>query len=169
MVVDERNKTLFVCVYQMPMMIIQIHRIIIMIYMIFWGYHIRNNQTKKLVLAPLLCATAKVPIFAVCKNHGTRQRFELCRVPRLQGTRQRPDHIIVLGWRLFFAVGRELHTANPLSCARYIAHGKGRLCRCLVAVCGTRQRVCRGLLGLCCVPGGVSCSGSLGHFSVKRM
>ena len=79
--------------------------------------------------------TAKVPIFAVCKNHGTRQRFELCRVPRQQGTWQTFGHIIVPGWLLYFAVGREWHTANPLPCARYIAHGKGRLCRSLVAVC----------------------------------
>ena len=87
--------------------------------------------------------TAKVPIFAVCKNQGTRQRFELCRVPRLQGTRQIFGHVIVPGWLLYFAVGREWHTANPFPCTRYIAHGKCRLCRCLVAVCGTRQRVCR--------------------------
>ena len=78
--------------------------------------------------------TAKVPIFAVCKNHGTRQRFELCRVPRLQGTRQIFGHVIIPGWLLYFAVGREWHTANPLPCARYIAHGRVRLCRCLVAV-----------------------------------
>ena len=107
----------------------------------FLGYHIRNKQTKKLVLAPLLCATAKVPIFAVCKNHGTRQKFELCRVPRLQGTRQIFGHIIVPGWLLYFAVGREWHTANPLPG-----------CRVRFAVCGTRQMVCRGLLGLYRVP-----------------
>jgi len=64
----------------------------------------------------------------------------LCRVPRQQGTRQTFGHIIIPGWLLYFAVGREWHTANPLPCARYIAHGKGRLCRSLVAVCGTRQR-----------------------------
>ena len=110
MVVDERNKTLFVCVYQMPVMLIRIHGIIIMIYMIFWGYHIRNNQTKKIGSGT----------FAVCKNHGTRQIF---------------GHVIVPGWLLYFAVGREWHTANPLPCARYIAHGKGRLCRRLVVVC----------------------------------
>ena len=98
----ERNKTLFVCVYQMSVMLIRIHGIIIMIYMIFWEYHIRNNQTKKIGSGT----------FAVCKNHGTRQRFELCRVPRLQGTRQRSGHIIVPGWLLYFAVGREWHSAN---------------------------------------------------------
>ena len=97
----------------------------------------------------------------MCKNHGTRQRFELCHVPRLQGTRQIFGHVIVPDWLLYFAVGREWHTANLLPCARYIAHGKGRLCRYLVAVCGTRQRVCRGFLGLYRVPlahgkGGVS-------------
>ena len=36
-VVDERNKTLLLSVYQMPMMLIRIHEIIIMIYMIFLG------------------------------------------------------------------------------------------------------------------------------------
>ena len=66
MVVDERNKTLFVCVYQMPVMLIRIHGIIIMIYMIFWGYHIRNNQTKKIGSGT----------FAVCKNHGTWQKCQ---------------------------------------------------------------------------------------------
>ena len=81
------------------------------------------------------CHTAKVPIFSMCKNRGTRQRFELCHVPRLQGTRQIFGHVIIPGWLLYFAVGREWHTVNPLPCARYIAHGKGRLCRCLVAVC----------------------------------
>jgi len=62
-VVDEQNKILFVCVYQMPVMLIRIHGTIIMIYMIFWGYHIRNKQTKKFGSGT----------FAVCKNHGTRQ------------------------------------------------------------------------------------------------
>jgi len=124
-VVDERNKTLFVCVYQMSVMLIRIHGIIIMIYMIFWGYHIRNNQTKKIGSGT----------FAVCKNHGTWQRFELCRVPHLQGTWQIFGHVTQPGWLLYFAVGREWHTANPLPCARYIAHDKGRLCRCLVVVC----------------------------------
>ena len=156
MVVDERNKTLFVCVYQMHVMLIRIHGIIIMIYMIFWGYHIRNNQTKKIGSGT----------FAVCKNHGTRQRFELCRVPRRQGTWQIFGHVIVPGLLLYFAVGREWHTANPLSCARYIAHDKGRLCRCLVAVwallCVTHDKdfavcisafvVCFGTWQILCLP-----------------
>ena len=76
----------------------------------FPGYHIRNNQTKKIGSGT----------FAVCKNHGTRQIF---------------GHVIVPGWLLYFAVGPEWHTANPLPCARYIAHGKGRLCRRLVTMC----------------------------------
>ena len=138
-------------------MLIRIHGIIIMIYMIFWGYHIRNNLTKKnwfwhLCRVQKPWHTAKVPIFAMCKNHGIRQKFELCHVPRQQGTRQTFGHVIVPGWLLYFAVGREWHTANPLPCARYIAHGKGRLCRSLVAVCGTWQRVCRGLLGFYRMP-----------------
>ena len=76
-VVDERNKTLFVCVYQMPVMLIRIHGIIIMIYMIFWGYHIRNNQTKKLVLAPLPCAKTMA--------HGKDLNFAVCHVCRAHG------------------------------------------------------------------------------------
>ena len=124
----------------MPVMLIRIHGIIIMIYMIFWGYHIRNNETKKnwfwhFCRVQKLWHTANVSIFAVCKNHGTWQRFELCRVPHLQGTWQIFGHVTQPGWLLYFAVGREWHTANPLPCARYIAHGKSRLCRCLVAVC----------------------------------
>ena len=51
-----------------------------------------------------------------------------------------------------FAVGQSGHTAKALPCARYIAQGKGSLCRRLFAVCGTRQTICRGLLGLCRVP-----------------
>ena len=139
MVVDERNKTLFVCVYQMPVMLIRIHEIIIMIYMILWGYHIRNNQTKK----------NGSGTFAVCKNHGTRQIFELCRVPCLQGTRQRSGHVIVPGWLLYFAVGREWHTAKAgfadpwLPCAlcrvRHTANGLPWAFGALPCAPGTRQ------------------------------
>ena len=109
MVVDERNKTLFVCVYQMPVMLIRIHGIIIMIYMIFWG-----------------------TIYVIIKQKNWF--WHICRV-------QKPWHTAKIWPRhrswvtTFFAVGREWHTANPLPCARYIAHGKGRLCRSLVAVC----------------------------------
>ena len=41
-----------------------------------------------------------------------------------------------------FAVGQSGHTAKALPCARYIAHGKGALCRRLFAVC-PRQTFCR--------------------------
>ena len=121
-------------------MLIRIHGIIIMIYMIFWGYHIRNNQTKKFGYGT----------FAVCKNHGTRQRcqslpyaktmahgkdlnFAVCHVCRAHGKYLATSSFLAVYF--YFVVGREWHTANPLLCARYIAHGKGRLCRCLVAVC----------------------------------
>ena len=57
------------------------------------------------------------------------------------------------------AVGQPGHTAKALSCARYIAQGKGSLCLRLFAVCPlpcaahrTRQTICRGLFGLCRVP-----------------
>ena len=109
-VVDERNKTLLLSVYQMPMMLIRIHEIIIVIYMKCLGYHIRNQQTKKMNLGPLTCAKTRA------HGKGTILSRHLC-------------------WRpLFFAVGQGLHTGKALPCARYIAHGKGRLCRCLVAV-----------------------------------
>ena len=55
-VVDERNKTLFVSVYQMPVMLILIHKMVFVIYMKCLGYHIRNQQTKKLNQGPLPCA-----------------------------------------------------------------------------------------------------------------
>ena len=114
-IVDERNKTLLVYVYQMPVMLIRIHGIIIMIYMIFWGYHIRNNQKKNwfwhLCRVQKPWHTAKVPIFAVCKNHGTRQRPAVCRVPHRQGTRQTPPTSPLLE-AIFFAVSRDLHTAK---------------------------------------------------------
>ena len=55
-VVVERNKSLFVSVYQMPAMLILIHEMLIVIYMKCLGYHIRNQQNKKLNLGPLPCA-----------------------------------------------------------------------------------------------------------------
>ena len=75
----------------MPVMLIRIHGIIIMIYIIFWGtiYVIikQKNWFWHLCRVQEPWHTANVPIFAVCKNHGTRQRFELCRVPHLQECR----------------------------------------------------------------------------------
>ena len=100
---------------------------------------VRNRNISIEILALLPCAKTMA--------HG--KGANLCRMQkpwhmakiwtlscgRLQGTRQIFGHVIVPGWLLYFAVGREWHTANPLPCARYIAHGKGRLCRSLVAVC----------------------------------
>ena len=148
-VLDERNKTLFVCVYQMPVMLIRIHGIIIMIYMIFWGYHIRNNQTKKLVLAPLPCA----------KTMAYGKGANLCHV-------QKPWHMAKI-WTLPCATPAG-HTANIwphhrswlatlFCCGSRMAHGKPFAvcpiystrqrpalpipgCRVRFAVCGTRQR-----------------------------
>ena len=139
MVVDERNKTLFVSVYQMPVMLIRIHEIIIVIYMKCLGYHIRNQQTKKI----------ESGTFAVCKNQGTRQMnhslpcakasahgkgsvFAVCHIGRAHG---KPTSTSPLLEAIFFAVERDLHTAKGLPCARYVAHGKDRLCRRLNAVC----------------------------------
>ena len=76
MVVDEQNKTLFVCVYQMPVMLIRIYGIIIMIYMIFWGTIYVIIKQKKLVLAPLPCAKTMA--------HG--KGANLCRVQKLWHT-----------------------------------------------------------------------------------
>ena len=74
MVVDERNKTLFVCVYQMPVMLIRIHEIIIMIYMISRGTIYVIIKQKKLVLAPLPCAKTMA--------HGKDLNFAVCHVCR---------------------------------------------------------------------------------------
>ena len=63
-VVVERNKSLFVSVYQMPAMLILIHEMLIVIYMKCLGYHIRNQQNKKI----------ESRTFAVCFYHGTRQK-----------------------------------------------------------------------------------------------
>ena len=82
------------------------------------------------------------------------------------GTRQRPGHVIVPGWRFFFCRGSIVAHGKPFAvCPIYSTRQRPALltpgCRVRFAVCGTRQRVCRGLLGLCLVPlahgkGGVS-------------
>ena len=156
-VVDERNKTLLVYVYQMSVMLIQIHEIIIVIYMKCLGYHIRNQQTKKLNLGPLPCAKTRA--------HG--KGTILCRVQKLLHTAK------VGSLPCATSAG---HTANPLSrhlCWRpffcrgpRFAHGKRFAvcpicgtrqrpplptpeCHVSFAVCGTRQRLCRVYIALC--------------------
>jgi len=151
-VVDEQNKILFVCVYQMPVMLIRIHGIIIMIYMIFWGYHIRNKQTKKFGSGT----------FAVCKNHGTRQRcqslpcaktmahgkdlnFAVCHVCR-HTAKIWPRHRFWLA-TLFCRGSRVAHGKPFAVCrTRQSAHGNQASAKPAFAVCyisGTRPRVCR--------------------------
>jgi len=48
-----------------------------------------TRQSSNLCRVPRFLHTENIGTFAVCKNHGIRQRFELCRVPRQQGTRQK--------------------------------------------------------------------------------
>ena len=138
------------------MMLIRIHGIIIMIYMIFWGYHIRNNQTKKIGSGT----------FAVCKNHGTRQKcqslpcaktmahgkdlnFAVCHVCRAHG-----KYLATLSFLAgyFILRGSRMAHGKPFAVCPIYSTRQRRLCRRLVAMCGTRQRVCRGLLGLYRVP-----------------
>ena len=101
--------------------------------------------------------TAKKPMFTVCQSQGTRQTFELCRVPRLQAHGKGGRHVTSQVFCFFFCRGLAL------------AHGKGfAVCpingtrqttplpmseyRVLFAVCGTRQSLCRVHIGLCRVP-----------------
>ena len=76
-----------------------LHAMIIMIYvncLYYLGYHIRNKQKKRI---RDLCRvqkpwhTAKEPMFAVCQSQGTRQTFELCRVPRRQAHGKGGRHV----------------------------------------------------------------------------
>ena len=118
----------------------QMHAMIIVIYVkccIIWGtiYVIKKFKIKDLCRVQIPWHTAKEPTFAVCQAqvaHGKRPP-----------PRQLRSHAKK------FAVGQSGHTAKTLPCARYIAHGKGALCRRLFAVCGTRQTFCRELLWLC--------------------
>jgi len=114
----------------------------------FLGYHICNKQTKKLVLTPLP--------YEKTMAHG--KGGNLCRVPRQQGTRQRCGHVILSSWlaTLFCRGSRMAHDKPFAVCPIYSTRQRPALpipgCRVRFAVCGTRQRVCRGLLGLYRVP-----------------
>ena len=109
--------------------------------------------------------TAKKPMFTVCQGLGTRQTFELCRVPRLQAHGKGLATSSFLGGD-FFCRGSIVAHGKPFAvCPIYSTRQRLALpipgCRVRFAVCGTRQRVCRGLLGLYRVPlapgkGGVS-------------
>ena len=133
---------------------------IIMIYvncLYYLGYHICNKQKKYRIRD--LCRvqkpwhTANEPIFAVCQSQGTRQIFELCRVPRRQAHGKGGRHVTsqvsvffcrgsALAHGKYFAVcsinGTWQRTPLPMS-----------ECRVLFAVCGTRQSLCRVHIGLC--------------------
>ena len=89
------------------------------------GYHIRNkkNRIRDLCRVQKPWHTAKKPMFTVCQSQGTRQTFELCRVPRLQAHGKGGRHVTSQVFCFFFYHGSAL------------AHGKGRLCRRLNVVC----------------------------------
>ena len=61
--------------------------------------------------------------------HGKHPAFAVCRAGLAHGKHGRPRH------PQKFAECQQRHTAKVLSCARKTAHGKGSLCRRLVAVC----------------------------------
>ena len=135
---------------------------IIMIYvncLYYLGYHIRNKQKEN----------TGSRTFAVCKNHGTWQRNQCLPCAKAK------SH----GKHLNFAmchVYRHTAKAAAMSLSRFsafffcrgsaLAHGKGFAVypingtrqttplptserRVLLAVCGTRQRLCRVHIGLC--------------------
>ena len=109
----------------------------------FLGYHIRNNKTKKLVLASLPCAKTMA--------HGKDLNFAVCHASRAHGK--------VLATSSF--LGGNFFLPWVHSCARQRPALPIPGCRVRFAVCSTRQKVCRGLLGLYRVPlahgkGGVS-------------
>ena len=146
MVLDERNKTLFVCVYQMPVMLIRIHEIIIMIYMIFWGTIYVIIKQKKLVLASLPCAKTMA--------HGKDLNFAVCHASRAHGKVLATSSF--LGATFFCRGSRVAHGKPFVVCPIYSTRQRPALltpgCRVRFAMCGTRQSVCRGLLGLYRVP-----------------
>ena len=103
-----------------------LHAMIIMIYvncLYYLGYHIRNKQKEN----------TGSGTFAVCKNHGTRQRnqcfpcakakahgkhlnFAMCHVYR--HTAKAAATSLPRFSAFFFAVGQLWHTAKALPCAR---------------------------------------------------
>jgi len=128
----------------------------------------------------------------VCKNHGTRQRcqslpcaktmahgkdlnFAVCHVCR-HTAKIWPRHRFWLA-TLFCRGSRVAHGKPFAVCPIYSTRQRPALpmpgCHVRFAVCGTRQRVCRGLLGLYRVPlahgkGGVSRSASNPSYSSKN-
>ena len=88
------------------------HAMIIVIYVSclnYLGYHICNKQKK-------------LGTFAVCKYHGTRQRNQPLPCARHRWhTANVPRHVKQPCKKVY---GQSGHTAKPLPCARYIAHGK---------------------------------------------
>ena len=130
---------------------------------IIWGTIYVINKKKIQDQGPLPCAKTMA--------HGKDLNFAVCHVCR-HTAKIWPRHRFWLA-TLFCRGSRVAHGKPFAVCPIYSTRQRPALptpgYRVRFAVCGIRQRVCRGLLGLCCVPGGVSRSGSLGHFSVKRM
>ena len=116
----------------------------------FLGYHIRNNQTKKIGSGT----------FAVCKNHGTRQMCQSlpCAKTMAHGKNLSAGHTTNIwpshrSWlATLFCRGSRMAHGKPFAvCPIYSTRQRPALpmsgCRVRFAVCGTWQRVCRGLLG----------------------
>ena len=154
-----------------------LHAMIIMIYvncLYYLGYHVRNKQKEN----------TRSGTFAVCKNHGTRQtcqylpcaktmahgkdlNFAVCHASRAHGKGAATSSWLAT---LFCRGSRMAHGKPFAVCPIYSTRQRPALpipgCRVRFAVCGTRQRICRGLLGLYRVPlahgkGGVSRSESI--------
>ena len=97
--------------------------------------------------------TAKKPMFTVCQSQGTRQTFELCRVPRLQAHGKGGRHVTSQVFCFFFAVGQFWHGKGfavcPINGTRQTTSLPTSEYRVLFVVCGTRQTLCRVHIGFC--------------------
>ena len=99
------------------------------------------------------CHMANKPMFTVCQSQGTRQTFELCRVPRLQAHGKGGRHVTSQVF-CFFCRGSALAHGKgfavcPINGTRQTTPLPMSECCVLFAVCGTRQSLCRVYIGLC--------------------
>ena len=121
---------------------------IIMIYvncLYYLGYHIRNKQKEN----------TGSGTFAVCKNHGTRQRNQClpCAKAKAHG-----KHLNFAVCHVYRHTAKAAATSLPRFSAflPWVSFGTRQTtslptseCCVLFAVCGTRQSLCRVHIGLC--------------------
>ena len=96
--------------------------------------------------------TTKWPSFAVCNGQGTRQRLSLlpCARPRehtAKGSATSSCHPSMKDWRGSARAHGKAFTVCPTYSTRQSRPLTMVVCRVPFAMCGTRQTLCRGLLG----------------------